>query len=127
MKDHILQLINEVAKMRAAAVQVLTRYLKDVNQPLEERWVVFEVGHNLLPVHDYVLHLDVLDDNDNFSWHDDFNLERCETEDLVDVVDRVITEQENSYNTSKKLHWVNVDQLKEEILQCGYGSFVYDW
>jgi len=54
----------------------------------------------------------------HYEWYDHFNYERYETIKLPNVVEVVV---ENGLDD------VDVDELKEEIMAFGHGSFVYDW
>ena len=91
-------------------------YLKNKNLPLESRWNLFVENKNLFPVHEWVLHFKELDSN-NIEYYDDFGYEKHQNVPLDELV----------YLTDDGWTDVNLDNLKEEILETGYSAFIFDW
>ena len=115
-------------------------YIKDKKFPLEERWDNFKFACEnkiFVNVESWVVHLKTLESSHNFSWYDDFGVERYETVEFTYIVGRISDNLEEiledpDYSedfrdnypiiTREELH-----QLKEEILATGYSGFEMDW
>ena len=97
----------------------LAEYFKNYNEPLEDRWHLFIESRDLLPGSSWTVDIHEIEANDG-NYYDDFYYERYQTVDLVDLVVKI----EDSPTKSAKF---NVDIVKEQILESGYGSFIFDW
>lgn len=91
-------------------------YLKNKNLPLEDRWNLFVENKNLFPIDNYIMHFKELDSN-NIDYYDDFGYEKYQLVPLVELIE------------SLDDGWpdVNLNNLKEEILEKGYSGFIVDW
>lgn len=115
-------------------------FIKDKKFPLDERWDLFKFAceNNLfVNVDSSVIHLKTLERNSNFSWYDDFNVEKYETVEFVYIVGRIsdnleeILEDPDYSEDFRDIYPIitreELIELKEEILATGYSGFVFDW
>ncbi len=85
---------------------------------LEERWGFYLKIRTYLPVSRWYMSFKSLEKIKPISWYDDFYLDRYAVMRLgADFVQR----------SSEKFPGLDVDELKEEILQSGYSAFENDW
>lgn len=106
------------------AVAKLKEVLVDKSLPLYGRWGLFEKFSKYLETKTFVVNLNELEKFGWFTFYDTFSIEKYETVDLSDIIVMI---QESIEYGDQQLKEVDIDALKEEILACGYGSFVYDW
>jgi hypothetical protein len=94
-------------------------YLKATNlYSLEDRWKFYIRILKYLPKNYIYMDFKSLEKIREVSWYDDFFLDRYAVMDLDDrFIERALEEFPE----------VNIDELKEEILQSGYSSFENDW
>ena len=115
-------------------------FIKNKNYPLEERWGLFKFAcENALFVSlkGSICSLKILEAAHNFSWYDDFYVEKHETVEftnIVELVEETLDEILEDPDYSEDLRDVypiitreELIQLKEEILATGYSGFVMDW
>lgn len=115
-------------------------YIKDKSIPLEERWDNFKFAVEnkiFVNINGWVIHLKTLESSRNFSWYDDFGVEKYETVKFERVVERVSDNLEEiledpDYSEDFRDNYPiitreELNQLKEEILATGYSGFVMDW
>jgi len=113
-------------------------YIKDQSVPLTRRWELYEyaVEKDLFVNINWAGGSKILESNPDFSWYDDFNIERHETSTFVEIIERV--EDRLSDALDPACTWVELDKcpcktveeinaLKEEFLASGYSGFTYDW
>ena len=113
----------ELADMFSRTVQetmkIFWLYMKDTEIPLEDRWSVFQTVLPYTEVKPYFMRFDSLksvgfDD----TWFDDYYIDRYQTVKFDMKFIELTVEQFPS---------IDMDSLKEEILQKGYGGFIHDW
>jgi hypothetical protein len=114
--------------MKDETIKKVQEVIKDRSVPLAERWDLFENAKDVLPRRGWVIHLKELEKNRGFNWYDTFGFDRHQEVSLVDVVNDITGNgyEEEDLNPDF-CSWVDVDQLKEEILESGYSSFIFDW
>lgn len=103
-------------------------YFATKSEPLEDRWKLFGLLTNYLPVETYGDgHVSVF--GEHVSLYDDFNIERHQTESYVSLLSLLAPDEwqtqedldEKGFTVEKLVKW------KEMVLAGGYGSFTYDW
>lgn len=109
--------IRELKGVRDYVVKSCLYYMQDSELPLEQRWDIFTQIHQFLPTKSYYMSFDSL--GNAWSWYDDMYVEKYQTVDLIRFAERV--------HDNKKWEHIDFNALKEEILACGYGSFINDW
>ncbi len=99
--------------------RIFEGYIKNKEYPLEDRWEIFiKAPDSLKEYQSWVIDLKGLTNNRTFSWYDDFYVERYQTKDLdADFIERV----------EEKFPEVDINSIKEQILENNLGSFRYDW
>lgn len=124
--------IRELKGVRDYVVQSCLYHMKDLELPLDERWDIFLEIEEFLPVSRWIVHLNALEGkhvkHHGFSWYDDFHTERREEVLYSDVVERIEIDRDSDYVREGSIsEWVDLDALKEEILQSGQRGFICDW
>lgn len=114
--DELDEQINKFLKLEKDLKDYLIPYFKNRSISLEDRWITFERIGKILPINSWHISLKELDDN-NLEWYDDFGYERYRTVEFVELVNII----EEDYSN------INVDVLKEQILETGCYGFDYDW
>lgn len=107
-------MLNEIKQYKAQQdlfEQKLRNYLKDESISLDERWEVFETIPKFILFSEECLRFNGLD-KIFYSYWDSYN-----KNEIIYVKD--IVEEEKQY--------LNLLELKTEILQKGYASFIYNW
>jgi len=112
--------------------------IKKQSVPLAKRWELFEfaVEKKLFVNINSYAHSKILESNPNFSWYDDFNIERRETNTFVNIIDMLEDKLADALDPAYT--WTTLDKclcktveeinaLKEEFLASGYSGFTYDW
>jgi hypothetical protein len=107
-------------------VKSLQEYLKNTSIPLEDRWSIFYSAMDILPNYSSLLHFKAIQRHGH-RWPNITYKDRYETIYLADVVDHIEDEQNPDGYGSPRLSEIDLDELKEEILQLGYASFTMDW
>jgi len=115
-------------------------FIKDQSISLEERWDLFKFACEnslFVNVECWILHLKTLESNPNFSWYDDFYIEKYKTVEfpnIIEVVEEQLAEilEENDEEVNYEELYIittyeKLNELKEEILATGYSGFVMDW
>lgn len=99
-------------------IEFLQASFKDKSIPLEERWDAYILIQPYLKTASVYWSPESIEKDHEISWYDDFYLEKDETMQLNnDFIERV-----------EGKHWtVDIDELKEEILDYGYRSFENYW
>lgn len=88
--------------------------------PLQFRWNVFAEIRPFLPKNWVYMDFQTLEDIREVSWYDDFNLDR---EAVMDLDEDFVKRATGQFQLTPQ----QVDSLREEIIQSGYGSFENDW
>lgn len=115
--DELNDQISIFLKFEKDLKDYLIVYFKNKSISLEDRWATFErIGH-IFPIHPWYISLKELDSN-NLEWYDDFGYDRYRTVHFRDVVQTI----EENYTTD-----VDLNKLKEQILETGCFGFNYDW
>jgi hypothetical protein len=103
----------------------LSKILTDKTIPLEHRWATYCSAETILEHDKYGPGLECLED---FTLHDLFGTERYETMTYRRLVERIVNakgrwkDEKECLNTDEF-----INQMIEEILSLGDGSFSYDW
>lgn len=118
--DNIDEMYDAILKFRVLEKELhdyIFKYINNKAIPLEDRWKLFVDNKNLFPTKSWLMHFKEFDKND-INYYDDFGYERRE---IVDVTEMVEMCDEGDWTE------VNLDDLKEEILESGYSKFKFDW
>jgi hypothetical protein len=115
--------ILSITEQKKALLARLRAMFVEKSISLEHRWDLFCAAHRagLLPTYGYQQSLPTLDALD-VSWYDDFYKDRYALVEWEDIVQSI---QGSPKGLAKFL--AVLDQIKEEILAAGYGSFENDW
>lgn len=98
-------------------------YISDA--PLAERWEAFENCPKSLQSHnDWIIHLKGGTDDDIVDYDGPYYADRYSVVDMLMVVEHV---DEIIHSGESLPDGLDLDVLKEEILQTGVHSFTYDW
>jgi hypothetical protein len=141
-KPELLLIIEDLEQTQKLVTYNLNKLFIDKNISLEERWELYcracetKVFHE---EHYYSLDFKFMKDN-NWEWYEDFCGDRYKTIYLHDLVDDILEHlwgeigfDNESYtpiitdNEFQEIVEPRMDLIKEEILACGYASFIYDW
>lgn len=118
--DRLEKLIDMKKTVDEGLPEFLT-IITDETLALETRWEIYSTLCKFkILVNDEIYgdgHIDVL--GNNLTVYDNFYIERHETFDYVDLLERI--EQSDSLPKENLREW------KEAVLQGGYSSFTYDW
>lgn len=128
--------VDRINEAIAALKPDFDEFIKDKSYSLEERWEVFKNANSELSNHQsWIIDLPTKNNYD-FSWYDEFYTERYQTINLVQFVEETLADLEEeakdseSYqHESKKKLWesLDVNQIKEWILENNIKSFKHDW
>lgn len=101
-------------------------YIRDKSIPLNDRWEVFkEAPKDWKNQSNWVQQFEVERKLGEISWYDDFYIEKNQTVDMVDIVERLEDDPTRFFNKGWTLELIV--EFKEEILQENISSFNYDW
>lgn len=116
----IIQRMGSVNNQILSIREDLKVFLVDKDYQLDERWRIFKKASELglLETNSYSLDFKILEDK-KINIGEDVYIDRYQTYDLANLI--------GTWRIAEKLTKEEIDILKEEILACGYGSFVYDW
>ncbi len=127
------QVVDFFTKSRDQVKTDILNVLKDTFYPLPERWELFKkCPADLLKTETYgpPSGLDTLAGHE-IVWYDDFYIERHETVDSVDIVERMEENLTSTYSSQFfERHTVtqaDIDAYKEAVLQSGVKEWEYDW
>ena len=131
MQKHIsiLQYLENIDKDKAVMVTKFKEYITYKDIPLNSRWNIFVKSPQFLKNHDTcVPALDNL--YEDFIMYDGpLHMDRHGEADAQDIYDAAINSnsriQSGDFKHGKSL--IDIDLLREEILQMNLGSFEYDW
>lgn len=115
--DEMYEALKKFKILEKELKEYCLNYLKNKNLPLEDRWNLFVENKNLFPVNNWIMYFKELDSN-NIEYYEYFGFEKYQTVSLVELVDLV-----DGAGCSD----VNLDELKEDILEKGYSAFIFDW
>ncbi len=126
LKNNIVTAVNMVNIAKAQFAETI----KDKQIPLEERWKLFEETPLYIKGFEPWVERFIFS-GEQIAFYDDFDVEKGSTVDLHDIV-QTLTEQlshDGHYNPIEltEANILDLDALKEDILQRNIGSFVYDW
>lgn len=114
--EDIQNMLWEAEKLLEVAIEEYKAFVANKENSLDERWQLFLEFQKYLP-DGYTYQVKFTFEDEDFSWYDNLYVERYETIELCDLIDRV-----REYSLE-----VDINTLKEEILACGYGSLEFDW
>ena len=123
--NSLRRLENEISMIKSQVkgmTPVFKEFIANRNLPLEERWELFcEHGEFILPTtincHGFTAMVVANTEFDSF-----YEIQRSETLSLAFLIELIEERQEEGEHTI-----LNINQLKEEILEYGYSAIVYDW
>jgi hypothetical protein len=102
----------------------IAEFLKDTRISLDERWNAYEVLVKAGILVSEELYgdgfVDVL--SNSLTLYDDFYVERRETLQYLDMLERIMDNEDLFDQVEHSL-----PAWKEKVLQSGYTQFVYDW
>lgn len=126
IQNEIVAFLNRRENLRGG----LTAYFSNTSEPLEERWNLFIISGNILPIHTWVHRvMDIYSD----CLYDDFHIERRETVLFADIDEQVVSnlpadgEEPDEYNCLYFQFFQKRDLWREAVLASGYSGFTYDW
>lgn len=130
--DTILEVLRNVDEQKEVLVNDVQNIIKNIAIPLDQRWNLFVSAQAYMPYSGWVMHFDCLEVDNDFNWYDDFNIERHETVELIDIVEEILDDKKWYTDHPSDDHgakWLtfNLDVFKEEILQRGMRGFIFDW
>lgn len=103
--------------------------LKSKELTLEYKWDIFLKVASLLPIKSYGDVHDYGVPTKHLSMYDDFYIDRYKTVEFVDLIERIQENQEDAKTIPKYKKWLEIDLnlVKEKILESGLQGFIYDW
>lgn len=128
-KQRFLDLIDLLSVQMDILKNQFIEYFKDKAVPLEDRWDVYTkacIENVFINEYCWIFHSVVIEDKLKLDYYDDLYIQKYQTISFLDMVEQVEDEVKNNekfVNFSKSI----IDELKEEILQSGYSSFIFDW
>ncbi len=127
MKTDILNFVEAVESSVNKAKPLIKVYIQNKANPLDERWIVYSTAPSYMfdksgYYPDYTF-------NDNeIVWYDDHHIDRYQTADNVKIIGRYEEKMvEGSYDYDSSISKEMIDDLKEQMLQSGYRTWVNDW
>jgi hypothetical protein len=134
---HVKTEIELVNRAVANLQKTFCEVIKDKTIPLNDRWDLWRGAPSDLKAHDScVVHFDIEDKVGEISWYDDFYIERHETVDMFDLIERIREDvkygaMDYAYTKRITKKFVEcselLDEWREEILQMNLESFEFDW
>lgn len=103
-------------------IKIVQTVYQDKGYDLDFRWQIYLNIHRFLPQEGTYMNFESIEKDHEVSWYDDFYLDKYAVLQLDnDFIERVQEHIEDD-------EWnVDINELKEEILQSGYGSFENNW
>ena len=123
--DEFVKSVEATKQTGEALKLVYLDLITDKNIPLDERWNVFTKAPSFWQEHDLSVPSFSIEAEREINWYDDFNIEKRETVDLIDIIKQLEEDIKRGFATGWTLELAN--QLKEDILKQNLGSFEYDW
>lgn len=130
MKDKMRQILMQIDLFKSD----FKEYVQDKSIDLENRWELFLMGGHLFAEEEtYIQHFKCLNDDVICFDSPPFYPDRGRTIFCRDVVDTLIEfKEENNYervslSCKECVENLNLDELKEEILEKFLWSFNFDW
>lgn len=119
----VLEAMKLVTQQIESTKKMVAEYFKDTSVPLEERWAVFEITPNCFKeTGDWITRLKSLPE-DHIGYDGPFFTDRYSEVDMLAVVNNI----EENYEEDDYYSAIDLNAVKEEILQMNLGSFTYDW
>lgn len=115
--DEMYEALRKYKQLEEELHDYVFKYIKNKSFPLEDRWKLFVDTKKLFPTKSWLIYYKEFDKN-NINYYEDFGYERREVIDVGEMVEFV-----DEGNWAE----VNLDNLKEEILEQGYSGFRFDW
>lgn len=118
--DNIDELYDAIKKMKSiqeAVKNYIVKAIKNKSIDLETRWELFVDNKKLFPIKSFLIHYLELDTH-GVNYYDDFGYERYQTidvEELVELIEEGVMEG------------IDLNILKEEIMEKGHSGFIFDW
>lgn len=119
--------INNVVNDIKKDIAYIQKWVADKEITLEDRWSVFKSASSLLPVKSYYFNVEFgAGESKHVIELYDIGYEKYQTVDLTELVQMIEDSEEYPWGLDEYPK-EDIDDLKETIMQSGYGSFVYDW
>lgn len=127
-----------IKNMQKQLVDAYHMILKDKGISTTERWDFYKNAPSVYKETTcWIETYEKLELNPNrFSWYDDFNVDRYQTVNMVNIVEKIESRLKDYKEDSRKIQetfmpFVNdpnaLNELKEEIMEKNIESFVNDW
>lgn len=117
--DELYDAINQLRMIESEVKEYIIQTIKNKNISLEDRWNLFIQNKNLFPIRSFLVYYPEIETND-INYYDDFGYERHQTVDVVELVELI---EEGDYLKFN----IDLNKLKEEIMESRYSGFVFDW
>lgn len=128
MKQELLTQLEALTRGAAAFEPVVKKYIQDETQPLDDRWEVFKAVPNGMLSDRWIQHYKF--DGMEISWYDDHYIERHETVDNLEIIERYEENlgEGNDYMPFRtEVTQEKIDKLKSDMLLSGIRFWEYDW
>lgn len=132
-KKEYMKFIREHSNYLEEVEERFINYFKDKSIPLEDRWEIYTEACNAKVFdncHEWVWYSKVIEKKLKLCYYDDFCIERHQVVDLSSFVNDIEADYDYAIESDDDTEpWTKelIDELKEEVLQFGYSSFVFDW
>ena len=125
MRDHILYKLQDLKSHMKSLNSEYLAYIFDKDYSIESRWDVYLAAPHEMKKHkSYIEHFKSLPD-DFIGYDMPYYVEKYQTVNIIRLIERVLEYNDNFDENQGKL--INIDMLKDEILQKNIGSFEFDW
>lgn len=120
--DNIDELYTEIKRLKTLESEVkeyIFKTIKNKTLSLEDRWTLFIENKRLFPIKSFLVYYSEIEKN-GVNYYDDFGYEKYQivyVDELIDII-----EEGNDSKFS-----LDLNKLKEEIMEAGYSGFVFDW
>jgi hypothetical protein len=124
------------SKIRTSIWSNFLAVVLDESIPVQERWVLWRKAPAELKDSDgFTPDFEVLNEiaggDDEWNWYSEYNVERYQSVDLEDMVDKIQQAIDGTRSRSWAQPFVNdpslLDRFKEEIMTQNIREFKYDW
>lgn len=117
----VKSVIEDYLKNHENVILGFKMYLKNKDVPLAERWENYLLLEKLLSIDPYG-QLNNFPEMKEFSDFDNiYDTDRYTTNYYSDVIEAFEELDDKNFKD------VNLDNLKEQILEAGFGGYIYDW
>jgi len=117
----LLDQINQLKSLHLGTQPIFKEFIKNKKYKLSERWEIFcEHSEFMLDINPFILRLQKANIEYGDLYDEVVRHEIVLLKDFIELINKTHGESHCENN-------VDIDQLKEEILETGYSGFTYDW